>query len=120
VSTLKIGLYALLTVVLAALAVGSTAAADPGNANSIEVRLNCPGRTLTGITIEHNNAVVFQVKGEAFVAITQSVSFVDPDTGETVVVRANPGAGHDVTTCTYMYPGFPVLVTGEFQFTGKG
>jgi hypothetical protein len=46
------------------------------------------------------------------------ISFVDPDTGETVVVRNNPGQGHDLTTCTYMYAGFPVLVTGEFQLTG--
>jgi hypothetical protein len=116
---MKIGLCALLAVGLVAFLAASPVGAEPGNANSIEVTLNCTGRTLTGITIEHNNAVVFQVKGETFVAISQVVSFVDPDTGETVVVRANLGAGHDLTTCTYTYPGFPVLVTGEFQFTGS-
>ena len=102
-----------------ALAVAAPAAADPDNGNSVEVTINCPGRSLTGVTIEHNNAVVFQVRGEHFVAITQEISYVDPDTGETVYVRTNSGQGHDLVTCTYMYPGFPVLVTGQFQLTGS-
>jgi hypothetical protein len=102
-----------------ALVLAAPAAADPDNSNSVEVTINCPGQTLTGVTIEHNDAVVFQVKGEQFVAITQDISYVDPDTGETVYVRTNPGQGHDLATCTYMYPGFPVLVTGEFQLTGS-
>jgi hypothetical protein len=39
----------------AAVVAVAPAAADPSNKNSIEVTLNCPGQTLTGITIEHNN-----------------------------------------------------------------
>jgi hypothetical protein len=112
----------LLAAMLAAGVLAGAAAGDPSNKNSVEVTLNCPGRALTGVTISHNNAVVFQVKGETFVAISQVITFVDPENGELVVVRTNPGIehNHELATCTYMYPGFPVVVTGEFQFTGNG
>jgi hypothetical protein len=112
----------LLAALLAAGVLSGSAGADPSNTNSVEVTLNCPGRALTGVTIFRNNAVVFQVEGETFVAISQAISFVDSETGELVVVRSNPGIGnsHELATCTYMYPGFPVLVTGEFLITGHG
>jgi len=110
----------LLGALIAAAVLAAGAGADPNNKNSIEVTLNCPDRTLTGVTIGHNNAVVFQVEGDTFVAISQVISFVDPDTGEVVVVRTNPGIehNHELVTCTYVYPGFPVLVTGKFRLTG--
>ncbi len=112
----------LLAALLAAGVLASAAGADPSNKNSVAVTLSCPGRVLTGVTIFQNNAVVFQVEGETFVAISQVISFVDPDTGELVVVRTNPGIGnnHELVTCTYTYPGFPVLVTGRFQITEHG
>jgi hypothetical protein len=81
--------------------------------------LTCPGTTYTGITIGHNSAVVFQLAGESFVAISQEISYVDGD-GNLVVVRTNPGIANeqDLVTCTYVYPGFPFLVTGRFLITG--
>ena len=99
-----------LAALLAAGAFAGMAGADPSNKNSVEVTLNCPGRALTGVTIFQNNAVVFQVKGESFVAISQAVSFVDPDTGELFVVRTNPGIENNqaLFTCTYTYPGFEI------------
>jgi hypothetical protein len=102
----------------AALVLAATAAADPDNKNTVTVTLTCPAGVYTGITIGHNSAVVFQVAGETFVAISQEISYVDGD-GNLVVVRTNPGIEHgqDLVTCTYVYPGFPFLVTGRFLFT---
>jgi hypothetical protein len=93
----------------------ASASADPLNANSIQVTIVCPDASYTGVTIEHNSAVVFQLAGTFGVAISQEISFVD-GTGETVTVRTNPGQGHTLVRCTYEYPGFPYLVTGLFQF----
>jgi hypothetical protein len=53
--TIRLSALGVLVLSAAVVAV-APAAADPSNKNSIEVTLNCPGQTLTGITIEHNNA----------------------------------------------------------------
>ena len=101
---------ALIALAVAALALASPVAADPPptNANRITVTLTCANGTFTGVSIGHNNAVVFQIEGEMFVAITQQIWFTAPD-GTTVVVRsAPPGqAAKDLVECTYDYPGFP-------------
>jgi hypothetical protein len=108
----------LVLLALVALAVAAPAAADPTNTNAIALEIDCPGATYTGVTIEHNDAVVFQLALATGVAITQQISYVD-DSGRTVVVRTNPGQGQDLVACTYHYPGFPYLVTGLFQFPGR-
>jgi hypothetical protein len=107
----------LLSSLLAAGMLAATAQADPANKNAIELTITCPDTVYTGVTIDHNSAVVFQLALETGVAITQQISYVDGD-GNTVVVRTNPGQGHDLVACTYDYPGFPFLVTGLFQFPG--
>jgi hypothetical protein len=61
---------------------------------------------------------VFQLALQTGVAITQQISYVEGD-GNTVVVRTNPGQGHDLVACTYAYPGFPYLVTGLCQLPGS-
>jgi hypothetical protein len=106
------------TAVAAALVVAAPASADPNNKNTVTVTLNCPGATYTGISIVQNNALPFQIAGETFVAVAQEISFVDAD-GNVVVVRSNRGIedAHDLVTCTYLYPGFPFLVTGRFLIT---
>ncbi len=106
------------TVVAAALVVAGSASADPNNKNTVTVTLNCSGATYTGVSIAQNNALPFQIAGTTFVAVAQEISFVDGD-GNPVVVRTNPGIerGHDLVTCTYLYPGFPFLVTGRFLIT---
>ena len=103
-----------------AFAVAAPASADPDNKNTVVVTLNCPGATYSGVSIAQNNALPFQIQGETFVAISQEISFIDGD-GNLVVVRTNPGIdlGHDLVTCTYLYPGFPFLVTGRFLITGR-
>jgi hypothetical protein len=111
----------MLTIALAAaLVVPTSAAGDPGNTNTVTVTLTCSDATYTGVSIEQNNALPFQIVGETFVAISQEISYVDGD-GNLVVVRQNPGIehGHDLVPCTYTYPGFPYLVTGQFLFTGN-
>ena len=108
----------LLTSLLASAMLAATAQADPANGNAVEVTIQCPNASHTGATIERSNAVVFQLALETGVAITQQISYVDGD-GNTVVVRTNPGRGHDLVACTYEYPGFPFLVTGLFQFPGS-
>jgi hypothetical protein len=111
-------IIAVLVVLLAAAVPAATANADPANDNAIEVTITCPDASYTGVTIERNDAVVFQLALDTGVAITQQISYVDGD-GNTVVVRTNPGRGHDLVACTYAYPGFPYLVTGFFQFPGS-
>jgi hypothetical protein len=108
------------TVIAATAAMPATAAADPGNANSVEVTLDCgPNGTFTGTSIFQSNALPFAISGTTTQAIAMEISFVD-DTGTTVVVRDQPGMQHQqFVTCTYRYPGFPFLVTGRFLFTGQ-
>jgi hypothetical protein len=112
-------LMLLAAALVAGLTLSATAAADPINKNTVTVTLTCPDATYTGISISQNNALPFQIAGETFVAISQEISFVDGD-GNLVVVRANPGIGRgrNLVTCTYLYPGFPFLVTGRFLITG--
>ena len=111
-------ILAVLSSLFAAGALAATAHADPANKNAIQVTITCPDASYTGVTIERNDAVVFQLALVTGVAITQQISYVDGD-GNTVVVRTNPGQGHDLVPCTYSYPGFPYLVTGLFQFPGN-
>lgn len=110
-------IIAVLAALLAAGALAATAQADPANRNAIDVTITCPDASYTGVTIERNDAVVFQLALATGVAITQQISYVDGE-GNTVVVRTNPGEGHYLVACTYEYPGFPYLVTGLFQFPG--
>lgn len=112
-------MLAICAIALAATAIPATAAADPDNSNSVEVTLDC-GRygTFTGTSIFQSNALPFAITGASTQAIAKEISFVD-DTGTTVVVRDQPGMQHQqLVTCTYLYPGFPYLVTGHFLFTG--
>jgi len=109
---------AALAALLAAGVLAATAQADPANKNAVQLTITCPQASYTGVTIEHNSAVVFQLALDTGVAITQQISYVDGD-GNTAVVRTNPGQGHDLVACTYEYPGFPYLVTGLFQFPGS-
>jgi hypothetical protein len=106
--------------VLAAAAVPATAVADPHNANSVAVTLDCGANgTFTGTSIFQSNALPFAISGATTQAIATEISFVD-DTGTTVVVRDQPGLQHQqLVTCTYRYPGFPFLVTGRFLFTNR-
>lgn len=107
-------------ILAAVLVLPATAVGDPQNKNTVTVTLTCPNATYIGVSIAQNNALPFQIVGETFVAITQQISYVDGD-GNLIVVRQNPGIenGHDLVPCTYTYPGFPYLVTGEFLFTGN-
>jgi hypothetical protein len=111
-------IIAALSALSAAAVLAAAAHADPANKNAVKVSITCPHASYTGVTIEHNNAVVFQLALDTGVAITQQISYVDGD-GNTVVVRTNSGQGHDLVPCTYEYPGFPYLVTGLFQFPGS-
>jgi hypothetical protein len=111
-------IIAVLATLLAAGVLAAAAQADPANKNALELTITCPAASYTGVTIERNDAVVFQLTLDSGVAITQQISYVDGD-GNTVVVRTNPGQGHDLVRCTYEYPGFPYLVTGLFQFPGS-
>jgi hypothetical protein len=111
-------IIAVLATLLAAGVLAAAAQADPANKNALELTITCPDASYTGVTIERNDAVVFQLTLDSGVAITQQISYVDGD-GNTVVVRTNPGQGHDLVPCTYEYPGFPYLVTGLFQFPGS-
>jgi hypothetical protein len=110
----------IIALIVALLLTAGPALADPVNKNTVTVTLTCPTATYTGISITQNNALPFQIEGETFVAISQEISFVDGD-GNVVVVRSNPGIEHnqELVTCTYVYPGFPFLVTGGFLFTGQ-
>ena len=111
----------LAVVAVAALAFAGAAGADPVNKNTVTVTLTCPSATYTGLSILQNSALPFLIEGETFVAISQEISFVDAD-GNLVVVRTNPGIdqNHALVPCTYLYPGFPFLVTGQFLLTGRG
>jgi hypothetical protein len=113
-------LLAVCATVMTVTAIPATAAADPDNANSVEVTLDCgPNGTFTGTSIFQSNALPFAVSGTTTQAIAKEISFVD-DTGTTVVVRDQPGMqNQQFVTCTYRYPGFPFLVTGRFVFTGR-
>lgn len=106
---------------VAALVFAATAGADPVNKNTVTVTLTCPSATYTGLSILQNSALPFLIEGETFAAISQEISFVDGE-GNLVVVRSNPGIEHNqaLVPCTYLYPGFPFLVTGQFLFTGRG
>ena len=109
-----------LATLAAVLVVPATAVGDPHNKNTVAVTLTCPKTTYIGVSIEQNNALPFQIVDETFVAISQQISYVDGD-GNLIVVRQNPGIenSHDLVPCTYTYPGFPYIVTGEFLFTGN-
>ena len=112
---------AALVAVTAALAPTGPAIADPVNGNTVTVTLDCGAAgTFTGLSILQNSALPFAIEGGTAQAIAQDISYVDGD-GRTVVVRSNPGIelGRALVTCTYAYPGFPYLVTGRFQFTGR-
>jgi len=109
---------AALAALLAAGVLAATAQADPANKNAVQLTITCPQASYTGVTIEHNSAVVFQLALDIGLAITQQISYVNGD-GNTAVVRTNPGQGHDLVACTYEYPGFPYRVTGLFQFPGS-
>jgi hypothetical protein len=111
--------FALLASLAAAGILATTAAADPSNRNTVTVTLECPSAAYTGVSILQNNALPFQIEGETFVAVAQWISYVD-GSGQTVVIRSNPGHGIDrkLVPCTYEYPGFPFLVTGLFLLTG--
>ena len=113
-------MLAVCATVLAATAMPATAAADPHNTNSVEVTLDCgPNGTFTGTSILQSNALPFAISSTTTQAIAKEISFVD-DTGATVVVRDQPGMqNQQFVTCTYLYPGFPFLVTGRFLFTGR-
>jgi hypothetical protein len=110
---------AVLAAAVASLAIAVPASADPDNKNTVRVTLHCTTGTFTGLSIAQNNALPFNIEGSTQVAVAQEISFVD-DTGQTVVVRANPAVAkaQQLVTCTYEYPGFPFLVTGRFLFTG--
>ena len=88
-------IIAVLYALIAAAVPAATAQADPANKNAVQITITCPRATYTGVTIEHNNAVVFQLALDTGVAITQQISYVD-GAGNTVVVRMNPGQGHDL------------------------
>lgn len=116
-------LFTALAVAVGVVALAGQAAADPppGNPNRITVTLSCPAGNFTGVSIEQNSALPFQIEGETFVAITQAIWYTGPD--GTVVVRSAPAgqASRDLVECTYDYPGFAYNpVHALVQLTGRG
>jgi hypothetical protein len=107
----------LLLTVIAVLALVAPAAADPSGKDAISVTLHCPGGDVQGTTIEQASSLPFTLAGTSQVAVSHAIWYFD-ETEQRVDVRAQPGNGLDLVTCTYQYPGFPFLVYGAFAFSG--
>lgn len=84
-----------------ALLPAAPAAADPNNANTLHIVLNCGPLGTVDAVFELSSADAFHVVGMSSNFLWKSLDFVTP-TGETGrIERGVQGRGHDLVTCTY-------------------
>ena len=94
-------LTAILAAGLFALAPASAAHADPDNANTLHIVLDCGAGGTVDAVFELSSADAFHVVGMSGNFLWKSLDFVTP-TGETGrIERGVQGQGHDLVTCTY-------------------
>lgn len=84
-----------------ALLPAAPAAADPNNANTLHIVLDCGSLGTVDAVFELSSADAFHVVGMSSNFLWKSLDFVTP-TGETGrIERGVQGRGHDLVTCTY-------------------
>jgi len=91
------GLAALAT----ALAPAGPAAADPNNANTLHIVLDCGALGTVDAVFELSSADSFHVVGMSSNFLWKSLDFVTADGQTGRIERGVNGRGHDLVTCTY-------------------
>jgi hypothetical protein len=85
----------------AALVPAGPAPADPGNANTLHIVLDCGALGTVDAVFELSSSDAFHVVGMSSNFLWKSLDFVTPDGQTGRIERGVQGRGHDLVTCTY-------------------
>lgn len=102
----------LTAMIAAAVLMGATAAPAAAAGRADSVTLSCGQEQFAAELFSYGNPI--RIAGTQQHYIPRSVSVVDPATGGTVVLVDHPGAGQEVTFCTFDVSGVTFSMTGFF------